>query len=182
MVHGWRGSPTSGWFPWLAKQLGQKGFRTQAPAMPDTNNPKKDAWVKELAKAIGKPNKDTILVGHSLGCPAILRYLEALKPGEQVGGCILVAGPVTQRENPELESFFVKPFDWPKIKTKAKAFVGIYSVDDYFVPLQHGGVLLRRLGAKLIIKQNMRHFSGTLDGIKKVPDVLKAIQSIAKEK
>ncbi len=56
----------------------------QVPAMPNTAEPKIETWVPFLEKLVGKPDKDTYLVGHSIGCQTILRYLDGLKEGEQV--------------------------------------------------------------------------------------------------
>ncbi|MBI2580107.1 MAG: alpha/beta hydrolase, partial [Candidatus Aenigmarchaeota archaeon] len=72
LVHGWQGSPESGWKPWLRKELKKNGFSVSVPEMPDTAHPRMNAWVPHLAKTVGTPDKNCYFVGHSLGCIAIL--------------------------------------------------------------------------------------------------------------
>ena len=180
IIHGWGGSPESGWKPWLATQLKKRGFKVHNLAMPDTDSPNVRAWVVYLAKNIGKPDKNTILVGHSLGCPTILRYLESVKNGNMIGGAVLVAGPADDTKwYPEISPFLI-PFKWNTIRLRCMKFIAIYSDDDYWVPLQHGGIIRFRLGAQLIIKHGMKHFSGD-DGCRMLPVVLEAILSIMKK-
>ncbi len=38
---------------------------------------------------IGNPDNETYLVGHSLGSPTILRYLESLQDDQMIGGGLL---------------------------------------------------------------------------------------------
>ena len=47
-------------------------------------------WVAEITKIVEAPDKDTYFIGHSIGCQAILRYLE--KINSPVGGALFVAG------------------------------------------------------------------------------------------
>ena len=72
------------------KELEKKGFHVEVPAMPDTDNPKIESWVSFLKKTIKNPGKDTYLIGHSIGCQAILRYLQGIN--SKIGGVVFVAG------------------------------------------------------------------------------------------
>ena len=80
LVHGWDGSPANNWFPWLKRELEQRGFLVSAPAMPHPRMPTIEDWVSHLSATVGKPDENTYLIGHSMGCQAIARYLERL-PG-----------------------------------------------------------------------------------------------------
>ena len=73
LIHGWEGYPENCWFPWLKKQLEEKNYKVEVPEMPDTDHPKIESWVNKL-KEIVIPDEETILIGHSIGCQAILRY------------------------------------------------------------------------------------------------------------
>lgn len=75
IVHGWGGKPEQGFKPWLKQELEARGYSAEVPAMPETDNPRIDAWASELQKVIVRPDEDTVLVGHSLGAPAILHYI-----------------------------------------------------------------------------------------------------------
>ncbi len=152
--------------------------------MPDTESPKLSLWLPKLQEVVGEPNEELFLIGHSVGCMAILRYLEQLKENEKVGGVILVAGFTDNLGSgyQELESFFQTPLRFEKIKSSAKHFVAINSDNDPHVSPKFGNILEKELGAKLLIKR-MGHFSGPLDDPKSVtslPDVTKQILEMAK--
>ncbi|MDP2908651.1 MAG: alpha/beta hydrolase [Nanoarchaeota archaeon] len=180
LIHGWEGSPEEGWRPWLKRELENKGFSVIVPAMPDTKHPKADAWAGHLIKTVGVPGRDCYFVGHSLGCITILRYLESLKKGQEVGGVILVAGFTSNLGYTELESFFTNPINWEKIKSHCKRFVAVNSDNDPYVSLHYGDFFKEKLNAKLIVEHNMRHFSGD-DGITQLPIVLDQLLKILKD-
>lgn len=120
IVHGWEATPESDWFPWLRRELEKRGFTVLVPAMPDPIHPKKEAWVPQLEKTAGIPDRNCYFVGHSLGCITILRYLETLQKSQVAGGAVLVGGFGTDLEyadyKGEVSSFFSTPLDWGKIK------------------------------------------------------------------
>lgn len=182
VIHGWEGSPEGSWRPWLKKKLEEKGFEVIVPAMPDTMNPRMNKWLAHLRKIVGNPDKNCYFVGHSLGCITILRYLETLKEGQNVGGVVLIAGFGHDLEyegyKGELSSFFQTPIDWKKIKKHCGKFIAIHSEDDPYVPIKHNTLFKEKLGAESIIMQNMKHFSGD-DGINELPIALESLLKIA---
>ena len=174
LIHGWEAIPEEGWRPWLRDELVKKGFEVFMPAMPDTKHPKRDGWIGELAKTVGKPDKDTYLVGHSLGNITILRYLESLKPEDEIGGAVLVAGFSSDIGFEEIKSFLEKPVEWDKIKKHCNKFVAIHSDNDPHVPVKEGEIFRDKLGAELIIKHNLGHL-GIDDNITELPEVLESL-------
>ena len=92
IIHGWGGNPDEPWLKWLKQQLEAKDYEATNPKMPNTWNPKISEWVNRLNQSVGEPNEDTYFVGHSIGCQAIMRYLEQLPENQKVGGVIFVAG------------------------------------------------------------------------------------------
>ncbi|MBI5224526.1 serine hydrolase family protein [Candidatus Micrarchaeota archaeon] len=180
VVHGFNGRPEGGWRPWLKIELEKKGFVVHLLKMPSPRLPSMNAWIKEIQKNIQTPNENTFLVGHSLGCIAILRYLESLKGKQKVGGAILVAGLATNLGNPLFSSFFRASIDWKKIQSHCNKFVSINSDNDRFVTIAHGKAFEKNLGARLIIKKGMGHFSGD-EGCFKLPVVLEEILKLAKK-
>ena len=180
LIHGWEGHPEEEWRPWLKNQLEKKGFVVNIPAMPDTVHPQMEVWLKHLTKMVGVPDKDCYFVGHSLGCITILRYMETLPADQKVGGVVLVAGFTSSLGYEELESFFAKPINWEKIKSRCKKFIAIHSDNDPYVSLHYGQVFFKeKLNAELIIEHNKKHFSGS-DGINELPVVLESLLRICK--
>lgn len=177
LIHGWEGSPEKDWFVWAKKELEERGFNVIVPAMPDSMNPKMDAWVSHLAKTVGTPNEETYFIGHSLGCITILRYLETLQENDKVGGAVLVAGFGHNLEyegyKNELLSFFQTPVDWEDMKKHCAKFVAIHSEDDPFVPITHNVLFQKKLVAKSVVEQGRGHYND-----KEYPVILEAFLSI----
>lgn len=177
IVHCWGGEPNYAWYPWVAKHLEAKGFKVSVPEMPDSEEPKLDKWLPHLKDVIGDPDEDLVLIGHSLGCATIMRYLETLTEKQKVGKVIFVAGFTDAIGFRELEDFFEKPIEFEKIRSKsAEGFVAIQSDDDPYVVEQYGTRLEEELGAELLIKQEAGHMSGSVvdkDSCTELPEVVK---------
>jgi predicted alpha/beta hydrolase family esterase len=171
MVHGWEGYPEEGWRPWLREELESRGFEVHIPAMPDTHHPKQAAWVSHLQKITGKLDEHTYLIGHSLGCIGILRFLESLPKNTKVGGVILVAGFDDDLGVSALSDFFIAEINWEKIRSHTENFISIESDNDPYNLAKYNSVFKEKLHAKTILMHNMKHFSGD-DGITKLPIVL----------
>lgn len=79
-------------------ELEKKDVYACALSMPNPEEPICFEWVEEIARHVERNKNDEIyLVGHSLGVPAILRYLE--KPESQtIAGSILVSGPSEKKQ------------------------------------------------------------------------------------
>lgn len=189
IIHGWDGYPEEGIFPWLKKELQNKGFTVFNPSMPEPLNPQIDLWVSFLKQQIGVPDKNTILFGHSIGAQTILRYLGSLKENESIGGAVFLAGWTHLTDeayetdedadiaNPWLET----PLNWNKIKSHSDGFVAIFSDNDPLVPISDAKIFENELGAEIIIERRKEHFSGS-SGIKELPSALEAVLRIAGEK
>jgi predicted alpha/beta hydrolase family esterase len=184
IIHGWDGCPEEGWFPWLKGELEERGFLVQVPAMPNPENPKIDDWVPFLNMLVQKPDGETFLVGHSIGCQTILRYLESLKEEVKVGGLVLVAGWVnlTGLSGPEEERvakpWLETPIEWDRVLRHTKNFVAIFSDNDKHVPITDSEIFRKRLGAKVFFEHGKGHFRGD-DDVAEIPVVLDALLKMA---
>lgn len=185
LIHGWEGTPEGGWRPWLRDKLIQHGFEVIVPAMPDTKEPTLEKWLPYLQNLIKDPDQETYLVGHSLGCITILRYLESLKKGQRIGGAVLVAGFGRNLEyegyENELISFFSQDIDWEKIKRHCQKFVAIHSDNDVWVPLKHNQLFVEKLAAESVVEHNKLHF-GDNDGFTELPSALDALLRFSSQK
>jgi hypothetical protein len=163
LVHRWGGNPNDDWYPWLKKELEIRGFEVHAPAMPNTEYPVIEEWVSTLEKAVGKPDKDTYFIGHSIGCQTIMRYLE--KANAEIGGALFIAGwfGLREFETPEergiAEPWLTTPIDFEKVKKTAVKITAIFSLDDPFVPISDSSIFKEKLGAKTITEKDKGHFN-----------------------
>jgi len=185
IIHGWGGHPEDHWQPWLRQELEREGFSVIAPQMPDTDNPKVGEWVSFLAKTVGKPDKDTYFVGHSMGCKTILLYLQSIDV--QVGGALMVAGfwSSIQEEKMKveenrlvLEPWLAAPVDPAKVRRNAKSFVCIFSDNDQWIPIETAQVYKEKLGAKIVIEKGKGHFGSRDNPIRELPIVLEELLKI----
>ena len=125
IFHGTEGHPKENWFPWLKEKLEAKGYKVFVPQFPSPSviPSKISEWFDVFKNYEQYLNKETILIGHSLGGVFALRVLEKLK--QPVKAVFLVGTPIGakpilnyDRDN----SFSGFDFDWQNIKNKAKNF------------------------------------------------------------
>lgn len=183
IIHCWEGYPEYCWYPYAKKELEALGFEVKVPAMPDTVNPKLREWLPALQDAIGEPDEDLYLIGHSLGCATIMRYLESMPDSKKIRGAVFVAGFNENVGYDEIQSFFETPIDLEKVKAKSKnGFMAIHSDDDPHVDLKYADVFKDKLGAEVIIKHNAKHFSGAIEGEEaclELPDLVESVKKLS---
>lgn len=186
IIHGWGGFPEEGWFPWLKKELENNGFEVQVPIMPNTDEPKIEEWVPFLERLVGELDGDTYLVGHSIGCQTILRYLAGLQGDVKLSGVVFVAGWVKKLigvyDEDEIEiarPWVETPIDFENVKNHTKNIVAIFSDDDEFVSLDNMDAFKEKLGAKTILEHKKGHINGEA-GIKELPVVLEELLKMTK--
>ena len=85
VVHCWEGTKDDGWYPWLDKKISNDFVKVCRFNMPNTKYPKMDEWILELKKQVIDLDENTYFVGHSIGCQAIMRYLESVDV-KKIGG------------------------------------------------------------------------------------------------
>lgn len=165
LVHGWEGDPENNWFPWLKKELINRGYEVVVPELPDSDHPKIETWLKTLTEAASEVDEETIFIGHSLGCQTILRYLEKLPSDKKVGTVICVAGffALVNLEGPEQEAlakpWLEMPIDTDKVKTIANKIVLILSDDDQWVKVDPNQRMFEeKLGAQVVVEHGQGHF------------------------
>ncbi|MDO8490350.1 MAG: alpha/beta hydrolase [bacterium] len=180
LVHGWEGSPRTAFKPWLKTQLESHGYEVAVPSMPDTVHPKVEEWIPFLHKLIQHSDEHTVLVGHSLGCKALLLYLQELPEDVCVGKLILVAPVIDEVTGlDEAGEKILKPWrdavlDYEKIKRQVNSIVVFFDDTDPWIPLASEEIVREKLGAKTIIEHDRHHFSDSIGKVE-VPTVLAEI-------
>jgi predicted alpha/beta hydrolase family esterase len=176
IVHDWGGSSKEPLISWLGNLGIELGFETSILDMPNTNVPTIDTWVKHLEDNVYYVDQDTYFIGHSIGCQAVLRYLETNK-GSQLGGVILIAPwlQLTGLENREEKDiatpWIERTIDFVSIRNMTGKFITIFSNNDRFVPLEvNKNAFEKALNPKIIIENNKGHFTEG-DGVLDLPIV-----------
>lgn len=183
IIHGWGGSPDKDWIPWAKARFEELKYQTVASLMPDTDIPEIKPWVDKLREIVGKTRGSDILIGHSIGCQTILRFLEGLKSGEKIDKAILIAPWVklTNLENETAwkiaEPWLKTPIDFPKIKPSANRFIVVFSDNDSWVPLKENlNYFRRKLNPEVLVLTSRGHFTQD-EGITQLPEILNLIET-----
>lgn len=177
LIHGWGGTSEGGWFDWLKTELGKKGFEVIGINMPNTDEPKIEEWVNYMRKEISEVNEQDYFIGHSVGCQAILRFLEKAHKHQRVAGCIFVAGWFNLKGLGKEELEIAHPWingkiDFERILDHCNNFLALFSNDDPYVDLDEAKKFKEKLGAKIVIKQNKEHFNEVLE----IPEILNFVK------
>lgn len=183
IVHGWDGRPDEPLFQWLDKELTAKGFEVFRLSMPTPETPVIETWVKKLQESINLYS-ETILVGYSVGCQAVMRYLETLPEEIRIHGMVLLA-PWMKLDQTTIEEegeevfeiarpWMETPIDFYKVKTIAGKTVAIFSDNDDFVELSQKDFFEEKLNAQIIVEHEKGHFSPA-ENISELPSALESI-------
>ncbi len=180
IVHRWSGSPESDWYPWLRGELEAKGFTVLTPTIPDADNPTIDAWAKSLSDAVGETDDQLVLIGHSIGCQAVLRYLASINT--PVAQAVLVApwlhltGLEGEEEQAVAKPWLETPIDFESVRAHCPKLSLIFSDDDPHVPLKENVRLF--VGefplAAISVLPNHGHITED-NGITELPEALAAV-------
>ncbi len=180
IVHGWGGSPEEPMLKWLKKKLEERGYAVSSPNMPNPNYPDVRVWPKKL-EGIIKPSDETLIIGHSVGCFALLRYLENLPKKVKIGKCIFIAPWIEldketiKEEGPKsveiMNKWTENQVNWDDVKNACKKFICIFSDNDPFVVRDNWEIFRVELNAKTIILKKRGHFDPASD-VKNLPEIL----------
>lgn len=177
--------PHAFWYPWVKSTLEKAGFTVTILQLPDPDKPKKSAWMNALMPLISGMDEATYVIGHSVGCQATLRLLDALPAGRMIGGTVLVAGWVSvpnwngrsEAEKAVLNDWMNPPLDLGKVAGKSKKFTAIFSDNDEYVPEENWAVCEKELKAKVIVKHQFGHFEGK--DLCELPEVVSSILAMS---
>ncbi len=182
IVHRWSGGPNDDWRPWLKAELEKIGYDVSVPEMPDTDEPVIEKWVNRLAEVVGVPDADTYFIGHSIGCQAILRYVETIE--QPIGGALFVAGwfNLENLEDEETEAvakpWIETPINSSKIKTVLPKSTLIISDNDPYGAFEENKQKFGELGSTVVVLHEAGHITED-DGFVEATDVLEQFKLLA---
>lgn len=196
VVPRWAGTPSSDWYPWLARSplgRGTSGRRrpssigggfgpVRALQMPDPELPTIERWTKALTRALLEEEEllpRTILVGHSVGGQTVMRTLAELPEGAVVAGILLVAGWWNiDRPWDAIRPWTREPFDYQRTRKVARQRRVLLSDDDPFTKDWGAERQLFQdlLGAEVVIHPGRGHYNQ-----KEEPLVLAALKGMLTE-
>lgn len=161
LLHGFTGSIQNDFFPWLINSLSSKSFKVWAEDMPDSEDPDVEKQAEFVLKN-AQFDKNTVLLGHSLGSVVALKVLEKLtSPIKKV---VLAAGFVQPGFSDHERIFENKTkweFDFEAIKRNVGEIVCLRASNDSAVPRERADFLKEKLGGKIVdFEANGDHITG----------------------
>lgn len=130
LLHGTGGSDKDYfWFKDTEQYLENQGYQVWWPLLPNTDKPVLEVTLNFIEENIPSINKDTIVIGHSSACPAILYFVEKLKtPIKQI---ILVGGFYKELDDNGYSKLMLShDFNWGAIKDNVHNITLINSDND----------------------------------------------------
>lgn len=145
------------WYPWLKTELEKKGFSVIAPTMPDNIEAKVSVWLPYMRDVL-KCDENTVVVGHSSGAVAAMRYAEEYK----LFGSVLVGACYTDLgyESERIAGYYDTPWQWDKIKNNQQWTIILASTDDPYIPISEPRFIHDNLGGEYCEFNDRGHFSG----------------------
>lgn len=157
----WSGTADDDWYPWLRGELDVP--ITTGRLVPAPGAPVIAACVAELARMVGTGSlEQTVLVGHSVGCQAVLRFVAGLPEGARVGAIVCVAGWFSVDQPwPTIRPWIDTPIDDARVRQTSHHITVLLSDDDPFTAdhAANGAAWRGRLGAAVTVVPGARHFN-----------------------
>ena len=131
LIHG-NGGSTAGdiWLPWV-ERLTALGLDVHNETFPDHVKARASIWLPHL-ESLGADG-NTILIGHSSGALAAMRYAET----HQLAGSILVGVCHTDLDDPfeKASGYYSQPWRWDRIRAHQPWIAIFSSADDPHIPI-----------------------------------------------
>ncbi len=170
ILEAWKSKPDHNWYPWLKQELGKRGFEVLVPDLPTHQTDLPDLQKElEFVKKLNFLDKDTVVIGHSLGAVLGMRLGEIYKFKK----LITVAGWDYNDLCAEHKLYWKTMIEHKKIKSNVKEIYCIGSNNDPYYTAISFEDTANRLGAKFILIKNKRHFSKSSGNVTKFYQLLK---------
>lgn len=173
-IHGGGGpcDHTRHWFPYAEERFQAGGFLTCNKDFPDPEHTQESKWLPFLREHC-RPDEHSVIIGHSFGAVAALRYAEQ----NPVLGLVLVAGFYTELDADVKRSGFTnRPWDWSSIQKNSQWIIQYHSEDDPYIPIEEARELSRRIDSELYEFENAMHFG--VDGLNPYPEFPELVEKV----
>ena len=150
-------TPQDNWFPYAKAALERLGFTVIARQFPDADLARALYWLPFLKNEL-KTDENSVLVGHSSGAVAAMRFAEKNK----LLGSVLVGAMHTDLgiEKEKLSGYFDTPWNWQAIKNNQQWIIQFASTDDPWIPIEEPRFIRQKLNSKYYEFTNQGHFGG----------------------
>ncbi len=164
-------NPEDKWFLYVTAELEKLGIKTINVKFPDPVLARKEYWLPFL-KELGA-DENTILIGHSSGAIAAMRYAE----NNKILGSVLVGTYHSHlnNEDEKRSGYFDTPWNWGAIKKNQQWIIQFASTDDPYVPITEMRTVHEKLGTEYFEYTDQGHF-GSDKNRTVFPEMIEAIK------
>jgi len=161
--------PHERWRPYLVHELSKLGVGTINLRFPDPELARREYWLPYL-ESLGA-DENTILVGHSSGAVASMRYAES----HRILGSVLLGACYTDLgdENEKKSGYYDDPWNWENIRNNQKWIIQFASTDDPYIPISNMRHIRDQLQTEYHEYDDKGHFG---EGVQ-FPDLIEVIKS-----
>ncbi|XP_036403512.1 serine hydrolase RBBP9 [Megalops cyprinoides] len=147
------------WYGWAKTEINKMpDMICLLKNMPDPVTARESLWLPFMEKEMGC-DEQTVIIGHSSGAAAAMRYAETHKVHSivLVGAYTSDLGDKNERES----GYFSRPWEWVKIRENCAHIVQFGSTDDPFLPWSEQQAVADGLQAQLHKYTDRGHFQNT---------------------
>ncbi|XP_072032324.1 serine hydrolase RBBP9-like [Amphiura filiformis] len=158
------------WYGWLHSELNKiDNVECILKLMPDPVVARESIWLPYMHDEL-LCDENTIILGHSSGAEAAMRYAEKY----QVKGIIVVSPCVTDlgMANEAASGYYNHPWLWDQMKSNTKFITVIGSSDDPFIPWAEMQQVIDNLQPECHRFDDKGHFQYS-----QVPEILEAVKT-----
>jgi predicted alpha/beta hydrolase family esterase len=158
LIHGNGGCTAADiWLPWLERELTALGLDVINHTFPDNIKARASVWLPYLAE-LGA-DEHTILIGHSSGAVAAMRYAET----HPVLGSVLVGVCHTDLGDSfeAASGYYSAPWQWRRIREHQRWIAIFNSTDDPHIPIAEARFVASQLQASYFESTDRGHFTNS---------------------
>ena len=169
LIHG-NGGCTAGdiWLPWVESELSRLGVVVINQTFPDNIKARAQYWLPHL-ESLGADH-NTILIGHSSGAVAAMRYAEThrLLGSILVGVCHTDLGDGFEAAS----GYYAAEWQWQRIR-EHQQWIAIYnSTDDPHIPVAEARFVAKQLKASYYEFTDRGHFTDS----RRFPEIVELVR------
>ncbi|HMC77188.1 MAG TPA: alpha/beta hydrolase [Vicinamibacterales bacterium] len=155
IIHGNGGcTAADAWYSWLERELTARGVDVVNHTFPDNVKARAGIWLPHL-EGLGA-DENTVLVGHSSGAVAAMRYAEThrLKGSVLVGVCHTDLGDSGEAAS----GYYAAPWQWQQIRDNQEWIAIYHSTDDPHIPVAEPRFVAKQLKCSYFELGDRGHF------------------------
>lgn len=165
---------SSNWYQYVRDELENLGQEVIAEDMPDPKFARKEIWIPFIKEKISN-DENSILIGHSSGAAAVLRFLE-----ENKCKLAIIVGAYYSDLGDELEKksgYFDESWKWDQIKNNAEKIVIFASQDDPHIPISQPRLIKEKIDAEYHEYKDEGHFGADVDK-REFPEIILVVKKL----